>query len=133
VLLSDEIAKRDRSARIADSRQSAIDTAVEVSHLAVGASSSVAKRISQGVIAAGLWSLIVIVLIAKSTRWNTQHLIFNFGYYMGYGGFVLVLLAAITGPYWLFDDTKSWGKGLFMLMMTGATLAVLIWVEEGFK
>jgi hypothetical protein len=132
IALDGEIAKRDRNLLISNGKKNTIDTVIGVTQFAAKSSASISIRVFKAVLTAGLYSLIVILLIAKEKNWDTQHLLFNFGLYIGTGGFIPILIAGATGHWLFFDDQKSWSKGAMLLFITIITIIPLFWVKNKF-
>ncbi|MCX6056707.1 MAG: hypothetical protein NTW69_00935, partial [Chloroflexi bacterium] len=98
--LQDEVDKRQRSQRSIERTQNAVETAQAVGVAASVATINLFQIILISVIGGAIAALIGLVWVAK-TKWdgNSFDLAYSYGYWLGNGGWIPILIFAISSPF----------------------------------
>ena len=97
--LQDDLDRRKRSAKVADVSQAVMETTFAAGEVATGVALTATKLISKALLGALVAAALCFVWVAaQQWKGDFRLLMFDYGYWMGSGGFILVLVFAIGYP-----------------------------------
>jgi hypothetical protein len=113
--LQDEINKRNLNDRVANVAQNAINRTRDIGVSAVDTSTSVLKYAFAAFFgAAGTGAIAGIWILATKSSWDIRKFAFDFGFWAGSGGWILLLVGGLIGIYLARPSDQRGPVGGFM-------------------